>query len=109
METMTNGVMPVFDMADRGKEDGMGGSWIWIILLFFLFGGKGFGNNGAESTAAMGQINNDFLYTNLNSSIDQGFNQLANQNFGLSKELCQGFGGVQTSFQNLGAQMASCC
>lgn len=108
METMTNGVMPVFDMADR-NSDGFGeGGWIWIILLFFIFG---FGRNGfgGGDNSALNQINNDFLYTNLNGTLDRGFTQISNQNFGLSKELCEGFGGVQSSFQNISAQMAQCC
>lgn len=43
MESM-NGIQPMYDLAGNNNEFG-GGYWIWIILLFFLFGGN-WGNNG---------------------------------------------------------------
>lgn len=118
---MTNGVMPVYNVGENSEDnDMMGGSWIWIILLFFLFGsGNGFGGKN-DANGLQSAISNDFLYTNLNNSINTGFTQLVNGQFGLSKELCQGFSGVQNGistlgyqtqagFQTLGSQMASCC
>ena len=36
METMTNGVMPVFDMA-RNDDGAFGENGIWFLLLLFLF------------------------------------------------------------------------
>ena len=103
-----SGVMPVFDM-NRGHDyDGMYGgcgSWFWIFFLFLLLGGNyGYGNNGN-----MNQITNDFLYTNLKNTVDNGFTQVANQNFGLQKDLCQGFNGVTQGLANLGYQQQSCC
>lgn len=96
-----NGVMPVYEM---NKGDGMyGGGWFWIFFLFLLLGGNGFGMNG------MNQITNDFLYTNLKNTVDNGFTQVANQNFALQKDLCQGFNGVTQGLANLGYQQQACC
>ena len=50
-------------MNGNNNRNGFGGDgcwWIWIILLFFCwggFGGNGFGNNGANGLPA--QLNND--------------------------------------------------
>ena len=100
------GVMPVYEMnKNEGMSGGMG--WYWVFFLFFLLAwggnGFGFGNHGAN------QINNDFLYTNLKNTVDNGFTQVANQNFGIQKDLCQGFGGVQQGLANLGYQQQNCC
>lgn len=35
------------------------------------------------------------MYTNLNNTIDRGFNQLANQNFGIQKDICESTGALQ--------------
>lgn len=100
------GVMPVYEMnKNEGMSGGMG--WYWVFFLFFLLAwggnGFGFGNHNAN------QINNDFLYTNLKNTVDNGFTQVANQNFGIQKDLCQGFGGVQQGLANLGYQQQQCC
>lgn len=79
-------MVPVYDMnkSDNAGMMGGGAGWMWVIMLFFLlawggFGGGGFGGaNGAVNT-----LTNEFLYTNLNNTLDRGFNQLANQNFGI--------------------------
>lgn len=103
MEGM-NGVMPVYEVNKGYNMDGFGGggSWCWIFLFLLLLGGNGMwgGNN---------QINNDFLYTNLKNTVDTGFTQTANQNFGLQKDLCQGFAGISQGIANLGYQTQSCC
>ena len=100
------GVMPVYEMnKNEGMSGGMG--WYWVFFLFFLLAwggnGFGFGNHGVN------QINNDFLYTNLKNTVDNGFTQVANQNFGIQKDLCQGFGAIQQGLANLGYQQQQCC
>ena len=100
------GVMPVYEMnKNEGMSGGMG--WYWVFFLFFLLAwggnGFGFGNHGTN------QINNDFLYTNLKNTVDNGFTQVANQNFGIQKDLCQGFGAIQQGLANLGYQQQQCC
>ena len=41
--------------------------------------------------------------------MDNGFTQVANQNFGIQKDLCQGFGAIQQGLANLGYQQQNCC
>lgn len=104
--------------AVNGTGMGMNGSWLWIIVLFFLFGGRGFGYG--YGNAELNQVNNDFLYTNLSNqlgrgqdrienTLNTGFTAVAQGQFGLSKELCQGFAGVQAGISALGHSMDKCC
>ena len=110
-----SGVMPVYDLNNRSAAAdgaGFGGGWMWVVMLFFLlaWGGGGFGGFGGGANGAVNTLTNEFLYTNLNSTLDRGFNQLANQNFGIQKDLCQGFGGVQAAIaQSTFAPQQCCC
>lgn len=99
-------------LALEKNNDGMfGGNGMWVFFLFFLlaWGGNGgiFGNgvgNGANF------VNNDFLYTNLKNTMDNGFMQTANQNFTIQKDLCNGFAGVQAGIaENRFAAQQCCC
>lgn len=56
-------------MNGRNNQDGFGGAngwWLWIIVLFWLWGGRGFGNGfgGGEGNPAINglpaQLNNDY-------------------------------------------------
>jgi len=80
---------------------GGGGMWIFFLFILLLFTGGGFGGLGGAN-AATNQINNDFLYTNLNNKLDTGFTQLANSNFSMQKDIFQGFA-------SQAQQMATCC
>lgn len=92
---MTDGITPVYNM--NGDEGFAGGGIIWIFLLFFLLAG---GNGGWGGQG--GQISNDFLYTNLNSTVEQGFGQVANQVYGLNTQMLNGFSDV-------GSRISECC
>lgn len=92
-----NGIQPMYDLADRNRDD-MGGSWIWIILIL-LFAGNGFGNNRDND------INSEFIQRDI-------FN--TNQN--VSATGCQTQRDVlesrytnQLGLQTLGQQMSECC
>lgn len=99
MEGNTFPIMPV--------SDGANSSTIFMMLVFLLLaGGRGFGYGGGYGN---GMITNDFAYTNLNNTLGQGFSaiqntlgqgftQVANQNFGLAKDVYQGF-----------SQLSQCC
>lgn len=119
---------------NRGCNDGNGwGEWIWIIVLFALFGWGGngfggFGNNGncggngagLQGLATRSDITEGFALNGiergiqgiqqglcdttyaLNNSITNGFNTT-------NMALCNGFNGVQQSFNQLGYQMQDCC
>lgn len=109
------GVMPVYDLNNRtaaADGAGFGGGWMWVVMLFFLlaWGGGGFGGFGGGANGAVNTLTNEFLYTNLNNTLDRGFNQLANQNFGIQQDLCQGFSGVQAAIaQSIFAAQQCCC
>lgn len=106
-------MVPVYDMNKSDGDGFMGGGagWMWVVMLFFLLAwGGGFGGFGGGANGAVNTLTNEFLYTNLNSTLDRGFNQLANQNFGIQKDLCQGFGGVQAAIaQSTFAAQQCCC
>lgn len=118
-------VMPVAPMygGGNGGFGDFGGSGWWILLLFILLGGNGFGGFGGNAVADMypwmnqsNQISGGFQSQMLNDSINgirdglQGItaqlnaNQMAgmNQAFGLQTAMMQGFNGVQ-------GQFADCC
>lgn len=77
--------------------DGMGGSWIWLILVFFLFGNGGFGFGGR------------------NGEIQQGFDtaEVTRKLDGIANGLADGFYAqnttMLTNFGNISSQMAQCC
>lgn len=100
-------------LALERNNDGMfGGNGMWVFFLFFLlaWGGNGglLGGNGISNGANF--VNNDFLYTNLKNTMDNGFMQTANQNFTIQKDLCNGFAGVQAGIaENRFAAQQCCC
>lgn len=103
------GVVPTYNLDN--KNDGfMGGGGMWVFFLFFLlaWGGNGLGGFGGGN-AATNQINNDFLYTNLNQSMLRGFDGLGNQH----QNIVAGIQGVQQgvcdSTYALKSSIDSCC
>lgn len=95
-----SGVMPVYDLNNRttaADGAGFGGGWMWVVMLFFLlaWGGGGFGGFGGGANGAVNTLTNEFLYTNLNNTMNQGFTQLANQGFGIQRDICQSTGALQ--------------
>lgn len=125
-------------MSNKNNQDAWGGAgcwWIWIILLFFLWGGNGFGNgfgNGANGIPA--QLNNDAgreLLMNAIQGNGSAINQLASSlscsTQQLQNAICQIQGQIQqvgnqvglssqqiiNSIQSnsaaIGSQLASCC
>lgn len=101
MESM-NGIQPMYDLTDRNNNEWGSGNWIWIILLFLLFGGN-WGNNGnLQNDALMNQefIKRDLFNTNQNVS-SQGF-----QN---SRDILESRYTTQLGLQNLGQQSQECC
>ena len=97
-----NGIQPMYDLADKNCNEWGGGYWIWIILLFFLFGGN-WGNNGnLQNDALMNQefIKRDLFNTNQNVS---------NQGFQNSRDILESRYTTQLGLQNLGQQSQECC
>lgn len=100
-------IMPTFDM-NGNNNFGYGG--IWIFLLFALLCGgwnrNGWNNHGIE---ALNGVTNEFLYTNLNNTVDRGFNQIANQQFGTQKDIWQTQSGLSMQLAQNGFNAQQCC
>lgn len=121
------GITPVYNVDGNGRNDGFGeGGWIWIIFLFFLMAwgggwGNGFGggfNGGAGSPGFQGyatraDINEGFLFNNVQNGIQNLQTQLCNccgeinstmaNGFATANlNLNQGFSGMQMQTAQLG-------
>ena len=105
-----------------------GAEWLWIIVLFALFGnnGWGFGGNGG---CGNGNLNYELGKVATSNDVAVGFSQSATLNSlndlklgqaGIQQTLCQVFSGVNTAilqaqnanekgFAQLGYQLADCC
>lgn len=105
-----------------------GAEWLWIIVLFALFGnnGWGFGGNGG---CGNGNLNYELGKVATSNDVAVGFaqnatlsslNDLKLGQAGIQQTLCQGFSGVNTAilqaqnanekgFAQVGYQLADCC
>ena len=116
----------------QGNNNGWGGAWgadwLWIIVLFALFGngGWGFGGNGG---CGNGNLNYELGKVATSNDVAVGFaqnatlsslNDLKLGQAGIQQTLCQGFSGVNTAIlqsantlQNaicqLGYEQQNCC
>ena len=128
METMANGITPVYNMGNDGM---FGGNDIWILfLLLFMGRGYGYGDQGVQDNFISGEfIKRDIFNTNQNVSntacqtqrdvIDNKYTtQLGFSNLGqqmsdcccsTQKEIIENRYTTQLGLQNLGQQLASCC
>lgn len=115
-----------------------GAEWLWIIVLFALFGnnGWGFGGNGyggGNLNYELGKVatSNDVAVGFAQNATLSSLNDLKLGQAGIQQTLCQGFSGVNTAilqgdnqinqgicqlgytvqgaFNQLGSQLASCC
>lgn len=107
--------------------------WIWIILLFFCWGGNGWGNgfggngnNGGgavpylSGAATRSDISEGFALNGIQSGITGIQQGICDSTYALSNainsglhstdmQLCQGFNGVQQGFNQLGYELQNCC
>lgn len=124
----TNGVTPVYNLADNNRcDDGFGGGFLWVFFLFFLlawgngdgFGGFG-GRGGAGAMTYMNGISNDFIYSNLNNTLNQGFSQLTNQGYEINNNMQNGFSQLSNgicsstydltrSIEGVSREISNCC
>lgn len=79
-----------------------GGNWFWIIVLFLLTGGRGFGFGGL-GTDANGALTRAELYDGLN------YTQLANGVRDLKDGQCAGFAGVNAGIAENRFSAQQCC
>lgn len=96
---------------ERNNDDwGGGGSWIWMMFLFFLlaWGGNGFyGNRGADGSLTRAEMQQGFDTQNIENGI-RGIQQgLCDGFYAMNTGLLNGFNGVQrdlcTGFANVNA------
>lgn len=90
---MTDGIMPVYEV-NGGQDSGFGGgnSWFFFLFIILIWGGNGIGGGFGGGNSAVAQtLSNDFLYQNLNGSID-----------GLASTVASGFTGVSNGLATLG-------
>ena len=104
-----------------------GGNWIWIILLFALFGwgrngswgGRGDGDQLAYDLGKVATTNDVASGFN-NSAVLSSLNDLKLGQSGLQQTMCQGFNGINTAvmqngyetrsaINDLGYRMQDCC
>lgn len=111
-------------IGDDGKE-GMGGNWMWIIVLFlFMFMGGGLGgglgNNAANGALTRAELNEGLMNNNVERKLDGVGDGLCNgfysqnttmlQGFnGVQSTLCQGFNGLQSSIADSRFAAQQCC
>lgn len=80
-----------------------GAEWLWIIVLFALFGnnGWGFGGNGGGNNIGyeLGKVatSNDVAVGFAQNATLSSLNDLKLGQAGIQQTLCQGFGGVNTA------------
>lgn len=91
---------------ELGASGGLG-VWLLIILFFIMFAGGGFGGFGSNN--AVNEISNEFLYTNLNNQLGQGFNQVANQNFNIERAIDNGMNSVNSNIAESRYATQNCC
>lgn len=103
----------------HGDDDGFGGSWMWIIVLFlFMFGGNGFNRFGGEygqyATAASQQ---DILFgqkfSDLNTKLNQIGNGICDSTYALNNAILNSATNTNNNIvaegRALQTQLANCC
>ncbi len=102
METLGNGIMPVYNMADNNVRGGMGfgDDWIWVILFFALMGGGNFGFGGAANA-----VTSDYLLNQTSRLSEQILTQANQTNQGI----CDATYAINNGIKDLGTQLSQCC
>lgn len=95
--------------AATGKESfGMGGGWIFLILIFALMSGGGFGFNRNQA-ATTEEVAAGFNFNGINQKLNELTAGQAGINQNLGNAICQlGYQDAQHSY-DLSRQIADCC
>lgn len=93
----TVGIVPTYDVNGGAEGFGGGGSWIWIILFILLLGNNnGGGIFGGGNSAVQQTLSNDFLFSNLNGSVN-----------GIASAVTSGFTNMGNGLSTLGYESLS--
>ena len=115
MNGNSTGIVPTIDLATNnsaypypmmyGNNNGFGygGDWIWIILLFALFGNGGWGGFGGFGGGFGGMYDFPWLLTG-----QQGINNNTNQGFD-TLHLSNQIEGIRDGIYSLSNQLCNCC
>lgn len=97
-----------------GYGAGMWGmEWMWIIILFAMWGGgwgNGFGNNGGNGMYAVdAAVQRGFDTNNILSKLEGINGGLCDGFYAMNTGLLTGFNGVEREISNLGYRQQDCC
>lgn len=134
---MDNGFAEGYAVGQGNSNNGYGmgygawGEWIWIIVLFALWGNGGFGFGGNNGALTRADLCSEMGFNNLENGvrgISQGIcdstfalnNTMTNGFANVQSTLCQGFYGTQTgimqngyetrgAINDLGYRLQDCC
>lgn len=103
----TNSPINVGTAGGYGNGFGYGGDWIWVILLFALWGNNGWGGNGGNNTgyelgklATTNDVASGFSTSTIMSNQRDMQLALSGGFADIQQSLCQGFNGINTSILN---------
>jgi hypothetical protein len=101
---------------DNDGMGNMGAWWIIIFVLFFAFGGGGFGNNANGNALTQQEMQAGFNNSAVIGKLDRlgdgisslGYDQLAQMN-GLQRDMCTGFTSLASDINNARFENQQCC
>jgi hypothetical protein len=99
-----------------GLGSGMGAWFIILFVIFFAFGGGGFGNNAGGNALTQQEMQAGFNNQNVVGKLDRlgdgisslGYDQLGQMN-ALQRDLCTGFANGVAATNAAAAQAQQCC
>ena len=104
----TGGVMPVYNMNGEGND--FGGSWLWVMILFFLlaWGGNGIGGTG-QGALTRAEMYDGFNFQNIENGIRGIQNGLCDGFYAVNTGLLNGFSGVNQNINQARFDAQQCC
>lgn len=106
-----NGVMPVYELNGRDGDAYGGGSWMWVMMLFFLlaWGGNGFGNNRDSGSLTRAELCDGFNFQSLENAARGIQNGLCDGFYAQNTTMLQGFAGINQNINQARFDAQQCC
>ena len=107
---MTDAAVPVVNTGYDGFA-GNDANWLlWIVVLFALFSGNGFGwGNRGESIATQADLQRGFDTNTIVNKLDGISNGICDASYALNNSIKDNAYATQSAISGLGAQMCNCC